>query len=108
MDIEAFQEWLEDYYQARGWKELNPFIRIVFLAEETGEVAQAVRAIEIGRDRSDEQQKSDSELRTALKEELGDVLGNVLILASKYELSLEELLKAHRDKLERRQPIDFN
>lgn len=105
MDIKEFQVWLETYYQARGWKELNPFIRIGFLAEETGEVARAIRALEIGRDRQDEGVKSTAALRTDLKEELGDVLGNVLILASKYEITLEELLIAHQEKLEGRQPL---
>lgn len=102
MTISEFQLWLDTYYQARGWKELNPFIRIGFLTEETGEVARAIRALEIGRDRSDEPHKSEALLKEDLKEELGDVLGNVLILASKYEITLEELLLAHQIKLEGR------
>ncbi len=54
MDVTAFQEWVKDYYESRGWSELDIFIRIGFLAEETGEVARAIRALEIGRDRPDE------------------------------------------------------
>ncbi|WP_314061834.1 MazG-like family protein [uncultured Vagococcus sp.] len=102
MDITEFQMWLDAYYQDRGWKDLNAFIRIGFLAEETGEVARAIRALEIGRDRADEAPKSEERLMAELTEELGDVLGNVLILASKYEITLEELLLAHQTKLEGR------
>ncbi|WP_245249473.1 MazG nucleotide pyrophosphohydrolase domain-containing protein [Vagococcus allomyrinae] len=105
--MSEFQIWLDTYYKARGWKELNPFIRIGFLAEETGEVARAVRALEIGRDRSDEITKSVECLKEELKEELGDVLGNILILASNYDISLEELLIAHQKKLENRYPDEL-
>lgn len=51
LELNEFQRWVKDYYEARGWSELNIFTRIGFLAEETGEVARAIRAIEIGRDR---------------------------------------------------------
>src|SRR5690625_7442970 len=54
MDVIEFQKWVNDYYETRGWSELDIFIRIGFLAEETGEVARAIRALEIGRDRPDE------------------------------------------------------
>lgn len=54
MELNVFQQWVKDYYKERGWSDLNIFTRIGFLAEETGEVARAIRAIEIGRDRLDE------------------------------------------------------
>jgi len=61
MDIIACQRWIRDFYKERGWYELDPFMRTNFLAEETGEVARAVRAIEIGRDRPDEREGSTEE-----------------------------------------------
>lgn len=90
---------MSQFYQKRGWYDLNPFIRVNFLAEETGEVARAVRAIEIGRDRPDEIKKTEEELREELKEELGDVLDNVFILANKYNIQLEDILSSHQEKL---------
>lgn len=63
--------------------------------------------MEIGRDRADEVTRTALELQEDLKEELGDVLGNILILASKYDISLEELLVAHQAKLEGRQPLNL-
>lgn len=54
MNVTEFQQWVKDYYESKGWSELDIFIRIGFLAEETGEVARAIRALEIGRNRPDE------------------------------------------------------
>ncbi|WP_017473608.1 MazG nucleotide pyrophosphohydrolase domain-containing protein [Amphibacillus jilinensis] len=102
MDVAEFQQWVNDYYQNRGWSELDIFIRIGFLAEETGEVARAIRALEIGRDRPDELTESFSDNRKALVEELGDVLGNVIVIANKYNISLEEVFNSHQEKLSKR------
>ncbi|MCM3767562.1 MazG-like family protein [Neobacillus niacini] len=88
MDVTEFQKWVNNYYENRGWSELDIFIRIGFLAEETGEVARAIRALEIGRDRPDEVTDSFMNNRKALVEELGDVLGNVIVIANKYNISL--------------------
>lgn len=102
MNTIDFQKWVAEYYKKRGWPELDIFIRIGFLAEETGEVARAIRALEIGRDWPDELESSENELKLELMEELGDVLGNVTVIANKYGISLEEIFIAHRDKLEKR------
>ncbi|MEI3610808.1 MazG-like family protein [Pseudogracilibacillus sp. SO30301A] len=102
MDVTEFQQWVNDYYENRGWSELDIFIRIGFLAEETGEVARAIRALEIGRDRPDEVTDSYMNNRKALVEELGDVLGNVIVIANKYNISLEEVFNSHKEKLSNR------
>ncbi|MEI3605532.1 MazG-like family protein [Pseudogracilibacillus sp. SE30717A] len=102
MDVTEFQQWVHDYYENRGWSELDIFIRIGFLAEETGEVARAIRALEIGRDRPDEKTESYMKNREALVEELGDVLGNVIVIANKYNISLEEVFNSHKEKLSNR------
>lgn len=99
MEISDYQTWLTEFYHQRGWYELSPFIRVNFLTEETGEVSRAIRALEIGRDRPDEHIKSERELKNDLTEELGDVLDNLLILASKYDISLTEIMQQHQIKL---------
>ena len=99
MNIQKYQSWISQFYKKRGWYELNPFIRANFLAEETGEVARAVRSIEISRDRPDEAKKTENELVEDLKEELGDVLDNVFILADKYNIQLDDILSSHQKKL---------
>ena len=102
MDVTEFQQWVKDYYDSRGWSELDIFIRIGFLAEETGEVARAIRALEIGRDRPDEVDGSYEENKQELTEELGDVLGNIIVIANKYDIPLEEVFHAHKQKLSER------
>ncbi|WP_339184315.1 MazG-like family protein [Oceanobacillus sp. FSL W7-1293] len=106
MNVTEFQQWVNNYYEHRGWSELDIFIRIGFLAEETGEVARAIRALEIGRDRPDEAMASIAENRNALAEELGDVLGNVIVIANKYNITLEEVFQSHKEKLLERYSAD--
>lgn len=102
MDVTEFQRWVNDYYDNKGWSELDIFIRIGFLAEETGEVARAIRALEIGRGRPDEETGTYIDNRNELVEELGDVLGNVIVIANKYNISLEEVFNSHKEKLSNR------
>jgi len=102
MDLNEFQRWVKDYYESRGWAELDIFIRIGFLAEETGEVARAIRALEIGRDRPDEPAGSLEENKRKLTEELGDVLGNLIVIANRYDIPLEEVFQSHKKKLSER------
>ncbi|MBA9088311.1 NTP pyrophosphatase (non-canonical NTP hydrolase) [Fontibacillus solani] len=99
MDINEFQQWVKQYYDERNWSGLDIFIRIGFLAEETGEVARAIRALEIGRDRPDEAAGTYEENKENLTEELGDVLGNLIVIANKYDISLTEVFEAHQRKL---------
>lgn len=99
MNINDFQQWVKEYYQERKWSDLNIFVRIGFLAEETGEVARAIRALEIGRDRPDEVDGTYQENKAHLTEELGDVLGNLIVIANRYDISLQDILETHKQKL---------
>ncbi|UQW97658.1 MazG-like family protein [Rummeliibacillus sp. G93] len=102
MYVNEFQQWINDYYEERGWSQLDIFIRIGFLAEETGEVARAIRALEIGRDRPDETENTYIEKKQELVSELGDVLGNITDIANKYDIKLEDIFKVHQAKLDDR------
>ncbi|MCY8931586.1 MazG-like family protein [Bacillus atrophaeus] len=102
MQLAEAEKWMKDFYGKRGWTEYGPFIRVGFLMEEAGELARAVRAYEIGRDRPDEKQSTRAEQKQELIEEMGDVIGNIAILADMYDVSLEDVMKAHQDKLTKR------
>lgn len=99
MTLQTYQQWLVEYYKIRHWYDYNPFIRLNFLTEEVGELAQAVRAYEIGRDRADEPPLSQHVRLAHIQEELGDVLNNVLILADKYQLDLAGIMQENQQKL---------
>ncbi|RKO62038.1 MazG nucleotide pyrophosphohydrolase domain-containing protein [Caldibacillus debilis] len=81
---------------------MDIFIRIGFLAEETGEVARAIKALEIGRDRPGEPAGSLEENKRKLTEELGDVLGNLIVIANRYDIPLEEVFQSPKKKLSER------
>src|SRR5699024_3678668 len=102
MEAKEFQKWIAEYYKSRGWSDLEIFVRIGFLSEETGEVARAIRSLEIGRDRPDEHTASLAESKRNLTEELGDVLGNLVVIANKYNIDLEEIFLEHKRKLSER------
>lgn len=106
MNIEEYQRFISDFYKARNWYQYDPFIRANFLAEEVGEVSRAIRTLEIGRDRPDEQEGLPEEKLANLTEELGDVLDNLFILADKYDISLETIMQKHKEKLLSRYQMD--
>ncbi|GAB6991990.1 MazG nucleotide pyrophosphohydrolase domain-containing protein [Paenibacillus pini] len=102
MEMNEAQKWIKQFYGDRGWTNYGPFIRLGFLMEETGEVAQAIRSYEIGRDRPDESTPSQEQLKHNLIEEIGDVIGNISLLADLYHISLDEAFAAHQEKLLKR------
>lgn len=102
VDLSEVQDWEISFYSKRGWKDLGPFIRAGFLMEEVGEVSRAVRAYEIGRDHPEEREMSKIEIKQNLTEEMGDVLSNLAVLADLYHISLDDIVKVHRDKLNKR------
>ncbi|MGX7197547.1 MazG nucleotide pyrophosphohydrolase domain-containing protein [Enterococcus olivae] len=99
MDSKEYPQRISSFYKKRDWYQYNPFIRANFLSEEVGEVCRAIRTIKIGRDRPDEAVSSSEKQMANLTEELGDVLDNLFILADKYDISLEEIMTAHKEKL---------
>lgn len=102
MELKEYHKWLVNFYQKRNWYDYDSFIRCTFLTEELGELAQSIRKYEIGRDRPDEIEKSARENLEDIKEELGDVIDNILILADKYRLPIEDIITSHKNKLETR------
>jgi NTP pyrophosphatase (non-canonical NTP hydrolase) len=102
MDIESHASWLKHFYISRQWYPYPPFVRLAFLNEEIGELAQAVRTHEIGRDHPHEQQQSEDEQLSHIREELADVLDNVIIMADKYGFTPEDLMEASELKLRTR------
>ncbi|CAM3162471.1 MazG nucleotide pyrophosphohydrolase domain-containing protein [Leuconostoc rapi] len=102
MIIDEHRQWLIDFYKEREWYQYSPFIRLNFLMEEVGELAQTVRTIELGRDHPGEASQKPSTLSDHLKEELADVLDQVLILSDKYNLDVSDLMMQSENKLKKR------
>src|SRR5699024_3391309 len=102
MEAKEFQKWIAEYYKSRCSYDLDNFVRSGFLSEETREVARAIRCLEIGRDRPDEHTASLAESKRNLTEDLDDVLGNLVVIANKYNIDLEEIFLEHKRKLSER------
>ncbi|MEG0249702.1 MAG: MazG-like family protein [Peptostreptococcus sp.] len=102
MNFDEYEKWAIEFFKERNWYQLDSSLRLNFLMEEVGELSQAVRRYEIGRDRPDEAKRSDSENLGLIKEELADVLDNVIILMDKYDISFEDMTRSHREKFEDR------
>lgn len=102
MHFSDYQKWVREFYQQQGWYERDVFRRLAYLTEEVGEVAAAVRAIEIGYERPDKADLNEQEKRQALVEEIGDVLDNLCVLADKYGIELEDVVAVHQEKFNKR------
>lgn len=102
MDINEYQTWIANFYKDRGWYDYNVFVRLNFLMEEAGELSQAVRTHEIGRDHPGERVKSKEETLVDVRDEIGDVLDAITILADKYGIGMDQVMEAHKEKFKKR------
>lgn len=102
LNLANHQAWLIDFYKHHDWYHFSPFVYLNFLTEETGEVARAIRALEIGRHHPGEKPQTPAEKTANLKEELADVLDQVLVIGAKFGIDPEALLAQSESKLSRR------
>lgn len=87
-----YQTYIQDICVERGWDKRTPLEKMLFLTEEVGELAKAVRK-EHGTYGYDKPEDA-----THLAEELVDILNYVLDIANVYEVDLEEAFR-HKWKL---------
>ncbi|MBU7456419.1 MazG nucleotide pyrophosphohydrolase domain-containing protein [Leuconostoc fallax] len=99
MEISQHKTWITDFYQKRGWLQLSSSRRLNFLVEEVGELSQAIRKYEIGRDHPGDEVTTTQQDHDHIIEELADVLDEVLILCEKYNIDMDELTKHSETKL---------
>ncbi len=102
MTFDKYKKWIVKFFKKKNWYELNSNIRLNFLTEEVGELSQAIRRYEIGRDRPDEKENSKKANKNLIKEELADVFDNIIILMEKYDITFEDMAKAHKKKFIKR------
>lgn len=99
MNLDEHKQWLADFYAERGWLQLSSSRRLNFLTEEVGELSQAIRRFEFGRDHPGERTQSVKEEKENIVEELADVLDEVFIFCEKFGISPSELMQYSEDKL---------
>lgn len=100
MNINEMQFWFEKFAKKEGWLDHDTFTSLSFLLEEAGEVAREVRRHEIGRhSHVDENGLTKEEMKEKLTEEIGDVLQALSVIASQYDVKLEDAFNVHKDKV---------
>lgn len=93
MDFEGYQEWTD-----KTWVGENDPTRIALgLVGETGEIAEKVKK----HLRGDEDHQGD-QFKVDMTSELGDVLYYLARLAKSLDVSLDQVAKLNKDKLESR------
>ena len=97
MDANYYQSWTIEI--AKNFKNELPILGLG-LCEESGEVARILKRY-CRNDREVDKFETE-EITKSMKGELGDVLYFVAFLASKFNLSLEELMLGNMQKLEQR------
>lgn len=103
MNTKEYEKWVIDFYRNRGWYEYDPFVRINYLTEEVGEVSDSVKDLENTLDKNPENNEEISNQKDKLLNELGDVLDNIIILADKYDMTLEDVIDKHISVLKKDQ-----
>ncbi|URZ86642.1 MazG-like family protein [Floricoccus penangensis] len=106
MNTKEYEKWVIDFYRNRGWYEYDPFVRINYLTEEVGEVSDSVKDLENTLDKNPENNGEISNKKDKLLNELGDVLDNIIILADKYDMTLEDVIDKHISVLKKDQKED--
>jgi NTP pyrophosphatase (non-canonical NTP hydrolase) len=101
MIIGKMQDWFTRFAKKNGWMDKSGVEDVLFLCEEAGEVAREVRRHEMGRhSHSGDEVMTDEEMRIKLAEEIGDVLQVLSVIASRYNITLEEAFEIHKNKVE--------
>lgn len=87
------QQWVKEAWKFSPKKNVNEKDELLFLMEEIGEVAKAVRTI-----KGNEEKIS----KENLEKEFGDVLLSLLTIANRYDIGLEKGFKKSKKSTERR------
>lgn len=77
MQIREAQEWVKDAW-SRSEKRMSKVAELASFMEECGELGEAIRKIEHGKDK-----------KVDLEKEMGDILLCLLTLAIRYEVDLQ-------------------
>jgi NTP pyrophosphatase (non-canonical NTP hydrolase) len=91
--IKQYQEWVKEAWK-QSPKQVNEKDELLFLMEEIGEMAEAVRKINGNKD--------NKEFTANLSKEFGDILLSVITLAIRYNIDLEKAFEETKKSILRR------
>jgi len=94
VSIKDHQKWVKDAWKKSPKTNISERDELLFLMEEIGEMAEAVRKLSGNKENKD--------LKTDLEKELGDILLSLLTLAIRYNIDLETAFEKTKDSIIKR------
>jgi len=92
--IREYQTWVEDAWKKSPKKDVCETDELLFLMEEVGEMAEAIR--------KSKGQKDNKEFSADLEKEIGDILLSLMTLAIRYGVDLERAFEKTKASIEKR------
>ncbi len=90
MQIREAQEWVKDAW-SKSEKRMSKLVELASLMEECGELGEAIRKIEHGKDKE-----------VDLEKEMGDILLCLLTLAIRYDVDLQNAFDRTIEKVKKK------
>jgi len=92
--LNDYQEWVADAWTKSPKENVSERDELLFLMEEVGEMAEAVRKMSGNKDNKD--------FQADLEKEFGDILLTLITLANRYGVDLEKAFLKTRKSIEKR------
>lgn len=92
-NISEHQKWVANAWK-KSIKNVEEKDELLFLMEEIGEMAEALRKIN--------GKKENKDFNADLSKEFGDILLSIITLANRYDIDLEKAFMQTKDSIERR------
>lgn len=92
-NIKEYQEWVKEAWK-KSPKNVDERDELLFLMEEVGEMAEALRKLKGNKENKD--------FRADLEKEFGDIMLSVFTLAIRHNVDLESALEKTKDSILKR------
>lgn len=99
MNISELQQWVRTDWEEHSNNRPDPHLQLLYLFEELGEMAEAIRKNSGYKDRKDEVMD--------LEGEMGDVLIALATVANNYNIDLEAATQKSKEKIAQRHKDGF-
>ena len=91
MDLKELQKWVQEDWDNFSKTKPDPHLQLIYLFEELGEVAEAVRKLSGNKERK--------EMQADLEGEIGDVLIAITTIANNYGVDLISAVEKTKNKI---------
>lgn len=93
MHLKEMQDWTREAWK-KSKKKVDEKLELIFLMEEIGEMAEAIR--------KNAGQKDNKNIKVDLEKEMGDILLSLITIAIRYDIDLEKAFRKVKKDVEQR------